>query len=230
MCSATDDFDLLAHELAVLMRHYARVQADCAALAAAQRLAIDALEAELLRARAAAVIHLTARAFAREDRAALEAAAPGLRRRAVLQRDLVSAQERVQDLIRERQYWQRRAHAAEARIGEPQPGSSVLCLAPDEAGTLHAQDLRPDGSGQLTAIAGVRVSSEAELEASLLAADLVICQTGCISHDAYWRVQDHCKRTGKPCMLVEHPQAIRLVRRGGRLTAVDGNGPLATAT
>lgn len=227
MCSAPDDFDLLAHELAVLMRHYARVQAECAALAAAQRLAIDALEAELLRARAAAVIRTTALSYAREDRAALEAAAPGLRRRAVLQRDLTSAQERVQDLIRERQYWQRRAHAAEARTGEPD-SRAVLCLAPDEAGALHAQDLRADGSGQLTAIAGMRVSTEADLEASLLAADLVICQTGCISHDAYWRVQDHCSRTGKPCMLVEHPQAIRLVRRDGLLTAVATSGPLTT--
>jgi hypothetical protein len=31
----------------------------------------------------------------------------------------------------------------------------------------------------------------------------VICQTGCISHDEYWRVQDHCRRTGKPCILVD---------------------------
>ena len=41
------------------------------------------------------------------------------------------------------------------------------------------------------------------LDESLAAADLVICQTGCISHDDYWRVQDHCRRTGKPCILVD---------------------------
>lgn len=35
------------------------------------------------------------------------------------------------------------------------------------------------------------------LEASLAEADLVICQAGCMSHGAYWRVQDHCRRTGK---------------------------------
>ena len=50
------------------------------------------------------------------------------------------------------------------------------------------------------------------LEASLKAADLVICQTGCLSHGAYWRVQDHCKRTGKSCVLVENPEAVRIVR------------------
>lgn len=41
------------------------------------------------------------------------------------------------------------------------------------------------------------------LEHSLQAADLVICQTGCISDGAFWRVQDHCKRTGKPCVLLD---------------------------
>jgi hypothetical protein len=50
------------------------------------------------------------------------------------------------------------------------------------------------------------------LEASLVAADLVICQTGCLSHGEYWRVQDHCKRTGKTCVLVEQPEAVRIVR------------------
>ena len=43
------------------------------------------------------------------------------------------------------------------------------------------------------------------LDHTLAAADLVICQTGCISHDAYWRVKDHCKRHGKRCVFVETP-------------------------
>jgi hypothetical protein len=46
----------------------------------------------------------------------------------------------------------------------------------------------------------------------LAAADLVICQTGCISHDAYWRVKDHCKRTGKRCVFVESPSTAGLKR------------------
>jgi hypothetical protein len=46
----------------------------------------------------------------------------------------------------------------------------------------------------------------------LVAADLVICQTGCLSHGDYWRVQDHCRRTGKACVLVEQPDALRIVR------------------
>ena len=50
-------------------------------------------------------------------------------------------------------------------------------------------------------------------EASLREADLVICQTGCLSHGEYWRVQDHCRRTGKPCVMVGEPQPIHFVRR-----------------
>lgn len=50
----------------------------------------------------------------------------------------------------------------------------------------------------------------AALEDVLVAADLVICQTGCVSHDAYWRVADHCKRTGRQCVLVDQPTAIKV--------------------
>jgi hypothetical protein len=28
---------------------------------------------------------------------------------------------------------------------------------------------------------------------------------GCLSHDACWRVKDHCKRTGKRCVFVQTP-------------------------
>lgn len=68
------------------------------------------------------------------------------------------------------------------------------------------------------------------LEASIVAADLVICQTGCLSHGAYWRVQDHCKRTGKTCMLVEQPASVRIVRihqdgDGGRSSALERQAP-----
>lgn len=56
--------------------------------------------------------------------------------------------------------------------------------------------------GQAIAQSQAELSVE-DLEGSFEAADLVICQTGCLSHGAYWRVQDHCRRTGKTCVLVE---------------------------
>lgn len=61
----------------------------------------------------------------------------------------------------------------------------------------------------------------AGLEASLIAADLVICQTGCLSHGEYWRVQDHCKRTGKACVLTAEPDALRIVRIHKSKTATE---------
>ncbi|MNV65802.1 hypothetical protein D3C71_1585210 [compost metagenome] len=50
----------------------------------------------------------------------------------------------------------------------------------------------------------------AALVASFAAADLVICQTGCLSHGDYWRVQDHCRRTGQTCVLVEQSAAAHI--------------------
>jgi len=32
-------------------------------------------------------------------------------------------------------------------------------------------------------------------------ADAVICPTDCVSHSAYYRLKNHCKRTSKPCLL-----------------------------
>ncbi|MDM0012301.1 DUF2325 domain-containing protein [Variovorax sp. J22P168] len=49
---------------------------------------------------------------------------------------------------------------------------------------------------------GGEVSDFEALEADLRDADLVICQTGCISHGAYWLVEDHCRRTGKRCVQI----------------------------
>ena len=68
------------------------------------------------------------------------------------------------------------------------------------------------------------------LEASLVAADLVICQTGCVSHGAYWRVQDHCRRTGKQCVLVAQPDATKVVRvhRPASAAPADEGEPSAT--
>ena len=49
-----------------------------------------------------------------------------------------------------------------------------------------------------------RLASERDTVA--LAADLVICQTGCLGHGDYWREQDHCRRTGLGCVLVDAPK------------------------
>jgi hypothetical protein len=60
------------------------------------------------------------------------------------------------------------------------------------------------------------------LDANLTAADLVICQTGCISHNAYWKVKDFCKRTGKRCVFIENPSATSLARSLEQIAVKDG--------
>lgn len=61
-------------------------------------------------------------------------------------------------------------------------------------------------------VASIAEGDARALEESLQAADLVICQTGCLSHGEYWRVRDHCRRSGKTCVVVEQPEALRIVR------------------
>lgn len=114
----------LMQEYRVLLAEYGRAQARCSALLASRAADIAALQAQVMRLRASAIVQQTALAFERQDRAYML--------------------------------------------------------------SLNTAD-------------GV---DEAALEASLAAADMVICQTGCLSHNAYWRVHDHCQRTGKTCVLV----------------------------
>ena len=78
--------------------------------------------------------------------------------------------------------------------GEPPSKAAAAGQAPaDRSGSLAVQSVLYVG-GQ---------DPPAMLDATLAAADWVICQTGCLSHDAYWRVQDHCRRTGKRCVFIE---------------------------
>lgn len=51
----------------------------------------------------------------------------------------------------------------------------------------------------------------AMLDASHDAAELVICQTGCVSHDHHWLGDDgQCRRTGQACVLNGAPQPAAL--------------------
>lgn len=50
------------------------------------------------------------------------------------------------------------------------------------------------------------------LDAQLAAADLVLCQAGCLNHNAYARVKAHIKRSGKPCVYLDKPGAGSFVR------------------
>ena len=66
------------------------------------------------------------------------------------------------------------------------------------------------GNGRATALAYAREDHERlvarlalERDPQAVAADLVLCQTGCLGHGNFWRVQDQCRRSGKACVLIE---------------------------
>lgn len=168
---AEQDVDRLLSEHGALLRAHAQVQARCTILLREQAERMRRLDAQLMCARAEAIFSLSMLAWEREDRAALEEAAPGLKRRAAMGRQVEALQARVQELTRQ----------------------------------LHRRELAGYAARPVDSLPQA-------LEASLRAADLVICQTGCLSHGDYWRVQDHCKRSGKVCMLVDQPDRMHIVR------------------
>ena len=230
MGSVYGNEDLIAREHRVLIGEYGRAQARCSAQLAAQAARIAQLESELMRARAQVVIRDTQLALARDALAELAAAAPGLPTRARLARKVEWLSERVQDLMREllRLQWvpapsavPRAALQADLLAGVRE--KAVLYVGnylhqesgQDADGAHAAQQAIEQAGGRFLHHAGGDAGADdaAALEAGLVAADLVICQTGCVSHDAYWRVHDHCKRTGKQCVLVDQPQAMHFVRK-----------------
>lgn len=213
----------LHREHAALLVAYGQAQARCSRLLSAQAQRIQCLEAEVFKLRAAVIQRDTALAWAREDRAALEGAIPGLPRRVALARRVAQLMERVQNLMRERLAWQdraaqARAHPLDAAAEPPVPAAviaattlrekSVLCVGEDAMALMLTRKVVEMAGGRYLGHCGGESADGDTLEASLVAADLVICQTGCVSHGAYWRVKDHCTRTGKQCVLVDKPEAL----------------------
>lgn len=178
-------------EHVVLMSAYARAQARCSQLLADQRAQIDALQAQVMRLHAALVLRDSAMALVREDLSGRADQGFSLSRRL-----LGLLQVGRGRLCKSRP-------AATGSTGGLQE-KSVMCIADGEMVSGLAQQLVQIAGGRyLHQRADVlEMADEAAMEASLRAADLVICQTGCVSHGAWWRVQDHCRRTGKPCVMV----------------------------
>jgi hypothetical protein len=82
-------------------------------------------------------------------------------------------------------------------------GKCVLCVG-GRSGAVDAyrQMIEVRGGRFLHHDGGLEESLH-RIDNVVAAADIVICQAGCISHNAYWRVKEHCKRTGKRCVFVK---------------------------
>ncbi|MBI2306382.1 MAG: DUF2325 domain-containing protein [Rhodocyclales bacterium] len=84
-------------------------------------------------------------------------------------------------------------------------GKAVLCVG-GRSGALHSyREVVEQCGGRFLHHDGGLEENLHRIDNAVAAADIVICQVGCISHNAYWRVKEHCKRTGKPCMFVKTP-------------------------
>ncbi|MBL7090737.1 DUF2325 domain-containing protein [Acidovorax sp.] len=188
-------------EFLVLCRRLGEAQRRCSAALTAQAAEIQALQAELVQLRGALVVRDTRLAMAHDELAQIRAAVPGLSRRQAMARHIAALAERMAALSRECLRWRLAAQSDTKAVGDTgQVGATTTApmdvpAQPRKVRVPVVVEAHPD------------VHAGAAFDASLAAADLVICQTGCISHDAYWRVQDQCRRTGKPCILVDQPLA-----------------------
>ncbi|MBT9486100.1 MAG: DUF2325 domain-containing protein [Rubrivivax sp.] len=231
-------FEALIDENAVLGRELAEAQQRATRQATEAARRCDALAQQNLRSRAELITRTTELAGLSERLVALEAAVPELASRYALGQDNRQLSERVHALQRsllqarqEADRQQRRAEEAEARAArvatlpanpeaDAEPDAplpqlmdrAVLCVGGRAASVPVYRQLIERTGGRFLHHDGGEEDNSARLETTLAAADLVICQTGCISHDAYWRVKDHCKRTGKRCLFVETPSQSALTR------------------
>ncbi len=172
-------------ELRAEVRSELQAEHDAERRALADQLA--ARDDQLLALHGQLMVRDTALELLREELAELRRQVPGLAGRQELVRLLDIQAERIVALERERNaaLWRAERESLRAREAAAGPGT-VAILSADLVAAL------PD---------------EAQLTEALAAADLVLCQTGCLSHDDYWRVQDYCARSGKRCLLLAKEDA-----------------------
>lgn len=109
MSTVPQDFEDLAREHCVLLRHFGQVQTQCSRLVTAQAVEIKTLRAQVMRLRAAVIVRDTRLAWAREDAAALRGgdSTPSPPGRAALARRIGMLRTSLRDLARRRTHWQR---------------------------------------------------------------------------------------------------------------------------
>jgi hypothetical protein len=82
-------------------------------------------------------------------------------------------------------------------------GKRVLCVGGRTGAVDSYREVVEQSGGRFVHHDGGIEENLQRIDSALAAADIVICQVGCISHNAYWRVKSQCKRSGKPCMFVK---------------------------
>lgn len=98
-------------------------------------------------------------------------------------------------------------------------GSRVLCVGGIRHAVSRYRSRIEDLGGDFEHHDGGVEDGAQALDGRLQRADLVICQAGCINHEAYHRIKRHCERTGKPCLYLDRPSLSRFDRALATLVA-----------
>ncbi|MBN9424346.1 MAG: hypothetical protein BGO63_13090 [Candidatus Accumulibacter sp. 66-26] len=108
-------------------------------------------------------------------------------------------------------------------------GRCLLCVGGRESLVGHYRGLVEGLGGRFLHHDGGIEDNPKQLEATLASADAVVCQAGCVSHAAYWKLKEYCKRTNKPCIYLKRSgvtsfaRGVELLARGAAVDAA-GNG------
>lgn len=228
----------LRSENGVLARELGRVQERCTRVITEKTSEIERLMAEAAQLRIESVGKDCQISFLRDDFETLKASIPGFETAARLQRKIEQMATRQAELALQNAELRQRlstalmsqdamatevantakTEAVERRTAHTAPvpvylkHQTVLCVGGRSGNIANYRDVIERVGGRFAHHDGGLEDNTNMLDTNLAAADLVICQTGCISHNAYWKVKDFCKRTGKRCVFVENPSASSLVR------------------
>jgi hypothetical protein len=240
-------FNALLNENAILARELAKVQARSTRHIAEKSSDIERLQLELMQLRAELLEKDCRIIFLSENIATLESATPDFAASERLQKIVVEKKIRQSELEMQNIVLRQKlratcksleviqqvaAHAEKPRSAEQTKQhtapitlhlkhKTVLCVGGRSGSIANYRDVIERVGGRFAHHDGGIEDRSNFLDASLAAADLVICQTGCISHNAYWKVKDFCKRTGKRCVFVENPSVSSLTRGLEQISASD---------
>lgn len=101
-------------------------------------------------------------------------------------------------------------------------GRCVLCVGGRSGLVDGYRKLVEQSGGSFLHHDGGQEESLHRIDAAIARADAVVCQSACVSHAAYWRLKDACKRLGKPCLFVKSPGIGSFARS---LSALVNAGP-----
>ena len=223
-------FTALQEENARLAQELSRLQQRSQAMLQEKTGELERQEALLLRTRAESIGKDSVIDGLRAELAQLQSAIPALESRTRLALRLAQMDEREKELrlqITALKQAQERPVAAAPPPPAPKleatsggklkmpirlVDQSVLCVGGRSGNVATYRALIERVGAQFAHHDGGLEDNANLLDSSLAAADLVICQTGCISHSAYWRVKDYCKRTGKRCVFIDNPSISSLAR------------------